>query len=82
MVVGKELSALSRQVVRHRYIFANEKFQMVCTHVFDEGELVEVVKEQGGDIFGAMQKDTRVAYALIDWANKMEKIQEEHGWND
>lgn len=82
MVVGKELSTLSRQVVSHRYIFGHEMFQMVCTHVFDEKELVEVVKEQRGDVFGAMQKDKRVAYAMIDWANKLERIQEEHGWND
>ena len=66
----------------HRYIFRHEKFQMVCTHVFDSDELVEVVRAQEGDVFGAMQKDTRLAFALIDWANNLEKIQVKHGWND
>jgi hypothetical protein len=55
---------------------------LVCTHVFEERELVEVVKAQEGDIFGVMQKDKQIAFALIDWANKLERIQEEHGWND
>ena len=55
---------------------------MVCTHVFDSDELVEVVRAQEGDVFGAMQKDTRLAFALIDWANNLEKIQVKHGWND
>jgi hypothetical protein len=82
MVVGKELSPSSRQVVNHKYIFRHEEFQLVCTHVFEEGELVEVVKMQEGDIFGTMQKDTQVALTLIEWANKLERIQEEHGWND
>ena len=82
MVVGKKLSTLSRQVVSHRYIFKHEEFQFVCTHVFEERELVEIVKAQEGDVFGAMQKDRQVAFALIDWANKLEKIQEQHGWND
>ena len=82
MVVGKELPSLSRQVVNHRYIFRHEEFQLVCTHVFEEGELVEVIKVQEGDIFGTMQKDSQVALTLIEWANKLDKIQEKHGWND
>lgn len=55
---------------------------MVCTHVFEEEELVEVVRSQTGDVFRAMQEDKRVAFALIDWANNIEKIQEKLGWND
>tara|TARA_R100000808_G_scaffold5748_2_gene17327 strand:- start:1373 stop:1540 length:168 start_codon:yes stop_codon:yes gene_type:complete len=55
---------------------------MVCTHVFEEEELVEVVRSQDGNVFGAMQEDKRVAFELIDWANKIENIEKKLGWND
>ena len=82
MVVGEELSPLPRQVVTRRYIFGHEMFRMVCTHVFEEEELVEVVRSQDENVFGAMQEDKRVAFELIDWANKIENIEKKLGWND
>ena len=84
MVVGEELPPLSRQMVSHRYIFKHENFQLVCTHVFEEKKLVEVVRKQssGRNIFRAMQKDKRVERALIHWVSMLERIQEKHGWND
>ncbi len=55
---------------------------MVCEFVYDEGELVEVTKEQEGEIFGTMQKDKNLAIAVIDWANDLDAIQKEEGWDE
>tara|TARA_Y100000004_G_scaffold32896_1_gene34767 strand:- start:826 stop:996 length:171 start_codon:yes stop_codon:yes gene_type:complete len=55
---------------------------MVCEFVYDEGELVEVTREQEGEIFGTMQKDKKLAIAVIDWANDLDAIQKEEGWGE
>lgn len=55
---------------------------MVCELVYDEGELVEVTREQEGDIFKTMQKDKKLAIAVIDWANDLDAIQKEEGWGE
>tara|TARA_Y100001951_G_C11105073_1_gene164249 strand:- start:13 stop:186 length:174 start_codon:yes stop_codon:yes gene_type:complete len=55
---------------------------MVCELVYDEGELVEVTREQEGEIFGTMQKDKKLAIAVIDWANDLDAIQKEEGWDE
>ena len=55
---------------------------MVCELVYDEGELVEVTREQEGDIFSTMQKDKNLAIAVIDWANDLDAIQKEEGWDE
>jgi hypothetical protein len=68
--------------VKHTYIFEHEQFRMVCEHVFDSDELVEVCKTQTGDIFGAMQKDKQLAMAVIDWANDLVELETEEGFND
>ncbi len=69
-------------LVKHRYIFEHERFRMVCELVYDEGELVEVTREQEGEIFGTMQKDKKLAIAVIDWANDLDAIQKEEGWDE
>lgn len=68
--------------MKHRYIFEHERFRMVCELVYDEGELVEVTREQEGDIFKTMQKDKNLAIAVIDWANDLDVIQKEEGWGE
>ena len=55
---------------------------MVCELVYDEGELIEVTREQEGEIFGTMQKDKKLAIAVIDWANDLDAIQKEEGWDE
>lgn len=69
-------------LVKHKYIFEHERFRMVCELVYDEGELVEVTREQEGDIFSTMQKDKNLAIAVIDWANDLDVIQKEEGWGE
>lgn len=69
-------------LVKHKYIFEHERFRMVCELVYDEGELVEVTREQEGDIFKTMQKDKKLAIAVIDWANDLDAIQKEEGWGE